>query len=450
MTFRATILGLLATSVSACGSSDGESPDAGGDPRVDAGLVSTPDGGSDGASDGRTDAGPTVPVPVRKSVECAAGDATCAVFVSGSGSGHMCALMRDGRVWCWGRDRPDLDGSNNDANYHALGRGGAVVANDAARPQPVPNLDHVTQLSVGTHYDACARKDDGTVWCWGQNESEQLGPFPPLGTPPGSVDPASLHQVMMAPVDEVHLGSSRACAIATADRSLLCWGSAGTDPRTLTSLLLPPSPLPTFGVGILAVATSESYDPATDTFLPNVLTLQADRSVLSSGPGRIGALSRPYSQDLVTFPGAQLLFQTGVVTTTASAYVSGKGGMPEAFYAPTPQLLVDVSSTTRTIVDLGLSLTETFALTSAGDLYMWGDNGTSQLAVPSYAAITVFLPRLQADLEGKVVSFAYAPEASCASTVDGSVYCWGSNIGGALGEGTVNANERPLPKAVVI
>ena len=57
--------------------------------------------------------------------------------------GHSCALTKDGKVHCWGKN----DGGDNH---------GAVTVSD---------IDDATQIAVGGAYD-CALRKAGSVACW--------------------------------------------------------------------------------------------------------------------------------------------------------------------------------------------------------------------------------------------------------------------------------------------
>lgn len=76
---------------------------------------------------------------------------------------HTCALKNDKTVWCWG--------GNSDGQ---LGIGLSGSGNDRNVPTQVPGLLEVAILSANA-YHTCATKTDRSAWCWGGNQSSQLG-----------------------------------------------------------------------------------------------------------------------------------------------------------------------------------------------------------------------------------------------------------------------------------
>src|SRR5262249_37831892 len=136
---------------------------------------------------------------------------------------HVCGLLLDGTVRCWGRDtivpETTLDGGVVLPADGALGRGKAVSAIEGATPAPVENLTGVTQISVGPNLGTCARTSDGSVYCWGRNE------FGQLGRPAAEVRLTVPTRIEgLPPVDEVQLGYKMGCAIGSSNRALYCWG----------------------------------------------------------------------------------------------------------------------------------------------------------------------------------------------------------------------------------
>jgi alpha-tubulin suppressor-like RCC1 family protein len=124
-----------------------------------------------------------------------------------AGGYHNCAVMVDTRVRCWGDN--------------GAGQLGTTVEGWDHRPRPVPApegstgpLRDVTAVSSGL-YDNCARRQNGTVACWGLNYP---GPRPvviaPVGMPDGALTGAL----------QVDVGTNHACAVL-ADHTAACWGT---------------------------------------------------------------------------------------------------------------------------------------------------------------------------------------------------------------------------------
>jgi alpha-tubulin suppressor-like RCC1 family protein len=82
-----------------------------------------------------------------------------------SGLGHVCTLINDGTVKCWGSN-----------SYGQLGRNSKTSSSD---PLPALNISSAWQLAVGKNH-ACVlitSNNPGTddIQCWGLNKDGQLG-----------------------------------------------------------------------------------------------------------------------------------------------------------------------------------------------------------------------------------------------------------------------------------
>lgn len=74
---------------------------------------------------------------------------------------HTCALTADGAAWCWGR--------NTECQ---LGRGACV--NNLPTPAAVTTSLRFNQIAPGGYY-TCGIAKTGQTWCWGANDKGQLG-----------------------------------------------------------------------------------------------------------------------------------------------------------------------------------------------------------------------------------------------------------------------------------
>lgn len=149
------------------------------------------------------------------------------VSVLSVGANHACAIQRDGQLYCWGFN----------GTQEAYGRLGTGFTASSSSPLKVVQLDRVRAVSAGDAH-TCAVRQNGELWCWGDNAYGQLG----LGTTTDSLLPV-LNRSLTNVVD-VTAGQGHTCAI-TADRRLHCWGrneygqvGDGTTTNRLTPALL--------------------------------------------------------------------------------------------------------------------------------------------------------------------------------------------------------------------
>jgi alpha-tubulin suppressor-like RCC1 family protein len=157
------------------------------------------------------------------------------------GYAHACALASDDGVYCWGANDhgqigvPDTSVAVCDSSPD--GGFADVVTSEAGSPTRTPCSPNpvqvfmnngqplqAAQIAVGLSF-TCARRADGSVWCWGANESGQLGD----GSTVSSNVPVQVTGLLTNGVPDVVMdiaaGSRHACAIVNSNGIVKCWGS---------------------------------------------------------------------------------------------------------------------------------------------------------------------------------------------------------------------------------
>jgi alpha-tubulin suppressor-like RCC1 family protein len=89
--------------------------------------------------------------------------------------------------------------------------------NDGLTPHPVVGVADAVQMESSTNH-TCARTGAGTILCWGNNDGGQLGDL----TQNDAND--AVEASMVPAARDVGVGGSFVCAIASADDCLYCWG----------------------------------------------------------------------------------------------------------------------------------------------------------------------------------------------------------------------------------
>lgn len=139
------------------------------------------------------------------------------------GATHACVLTARGTVGCWG-----------DNSYGALGDG---TTRSRSYASEVVGLDDVVQIAAGSKSHTCARKRDGTVWCWGF----------PIGRVGEGERPVPERISRLEDIEDIALGRLHACA-RRKKGTILCWGHNGRKQLGMgTKLSAVVDPVPVMG-----------------------------------------------------------------------------------------------------------------------------------------------------------------------------------------------------------
>jgi alpha-tubulin suppressor-like RCC1 family protein len=122
------------------------------------------------------------------------------------GAEHACVVHQGGTVSCWGGN-----------SFGQVGVGVAPATAQLTVPTAVRGLTDVIEVGAGERH-TCARRTDGTVWCWGDNSGRALGD----GTTTSHSAPAPV--IGLTDVVELAVGRFATCARLSTGH-VMCWGS---------------------------------------------------------------------------------------------------------------------------------------------------------------------------------------------------------------------------------
>ena len=302
------------------------------------------------------------------------------------GPTHGLAIQSSGALISWGHNKSGQ-----------LGDGGTT---DRTTPGPVPGPASVTRIAAGNAF-SLALESDGTVLAWGNNASGELGDG---SAPNDQHTPVTVSGLGAGTgVVAVAAGASHALALKS-DGTVLAWGNnasgqLGTGDAPNDHLLPTPISGLGFGSGVTAVAAGDTYSMA----------LKSDGTVLAWGNNASGQL--------------------------------GDGSAPTDHATPVPVSGLGVGSGVVKIIGGG---THSFAITSDGRVFAWGNNASGQLgdgSAPNDQHTPVALSGLP-----QILDVAAGRAHTVALASDGSVFAWGDNNLGQLGDGSTT--RRPTPVAV--
>lgn len=359
-----------------------------------------------------------------------------------AGPDDTMALATDGTLWGWGKN-----------DYGQLGDGTTVSSTTFPSPVKIAmqSAQSLTDIVAGTG-QSYALAADGTLWAWG---------FWAWGdnrlTTPTLVEPASAWATV---------SSRGGSTLATRkDGSLWAWGGNNSAQLGEGGFNRRPLPVPAAtNLGNIWAAASIGGSEGSSSFGFS-LALARDGSLWAWGDDSFGQLAdgaKPWQQPrLAPVASAATVGKKWAFVSAGSGFAAamatdstlwtwgenpyGQLGNGKAQYgsSETVPQPVQANSTWRSVSSGG-----GFALgvRSDGTLWGWGINGVGQLGNGSTANSAT--PVQIASGMNKVWSDVKAGSAhAMALATDGSVWTWGSNTYGQLGDGTKSERHAPVQAA---
>ena len=360
-----------------------------------------------------------------------------------AGLGHSCALRANGQIFCWGDDSAGQLGSaalcpcptpvpviattgliravaltaggnhtcalRNDGKVFCwgengdgqLGDGGAA---DQATPTEVGGqLDGVVSIAAGG-FHTCALRFDGTVRCWGRNSDGQVGDLSPaIGrTTPAAVRRLDPNRPTSSPpltgIVSIAAGRAHTCGVAS-DGTLLCWGDTSNGQVV---------PAPASGRQLAAVRN------------PNV----ANAVAVAAGGNHTCVLR---GDGTARCWGRNIEGQLGNGTRTSDTLPQSPGTLPN-------------------LAAVAAGGAHTCTLAFNDQKFCWGSNSDGQIGIGVLGSI-LDRPTGPVIQNQGVTAFGITAGGrhTCARRSNGALACWGDNRHGQLGNGTTADRLLPTP-----
>ena len=294
--------------------------------------------------------------PSPKPVSGIDGVVASAVQIS-MGSQHACAVLSDGTAKCWGAG--------------ASGRLGNATTTNASTPAFVKasgaTLTGIRTVAAGFE-SSCAIVNSGSVYCWGNNASGQLGTGNLTSQSQATANSITNAVSLAADLGSNSTGTGHNCAVLS-DASVKCWGSGTNYVLGNGSTTSSSTPVAATVGGPISVTTSVSA-PDAPTWNPPISQVRAIE-LSWNAPQNNG---REISGYTVKFFGGNRDGQTACTTTPSvtSCTVSGLSATAQYQFALTATNSVGTSDTANSEVLQSVSSGSNGNLT-------WQDNGSNIL-----------------------------------------------------------------------
>jgi alpha-tubulin suppressor-like RCC1 family protein len=334
-----------------------------------------------------------------------------------SGSGHVCALFRDGALRCWG----------DDAHGQA---GGGPDQKTVLRPQTLSPREKVATIFAGGN-TTCALLQGGTSQCWGELSSA------------GKKIPFDLDGV--ANLTQFAFGVSHACAV-TSTGDAECFGSNAHGELGAGNAIDSAKPLKIAGITkVSQIAVGDAHSCA----------LSEDGTIRCWGDNSKGQLgdgtneSRNVPTLIKGLPRANSIF-AGAMHTCAVLSDRSLSCWGDNTHGQLGDGTHDSRSTPRSVSTLtsvgtaALGTSHSCAILSDGTVFCWGDNAHSELADGTRVERTEPV-RVSGQYEVKEIVAGNG--FTCLRTEE-VTRCWGSDATAAIGDWRVSQDPITVPVEV--
>jgi alpha-tubulin suppressor-like RCC1 family protein len=320
----------------------------------------------------------------------------------------VCAIRSsDSSVVCWGFN-----------DFGETGQQPDPMVQTTLHPTKVPIGGPATAIAVGRRHGVAVDRN-GNVWCWGGHMSAQCGLEPSSPTQydslphPTPVEVPFSAGAFFSAGALIAAGDGFTCATSRDDGSVYCWGDDGEGETAA-----PPN-------GIQPTLTKVANTSGATLLAAGAQHACASALLACWGTDNDGELGR--------------------TLTTSSCQGTSCSNNPVSPDNPNRRIKLPVKS-------VAAGFTHTCVVDAAGDTYCWGASDSGQTGVLPDSG-TPSEPHLVADLPpGGAVAVSAGGSTTCVLEQDGSVWCFGRNDSGQLGQGFIEnpPAAHPVPAPVLM
>ncbi len=306
-----------------------------------------------------------------------------------AGYAHSVELKSNGTVWTWG-----------DNSGYQLGLGSGFTASYSSVAEEVSGISGVIAVAAGEDH-TLALKSDGTVWAWGENNHGQLGNVDLVGTASYSNVPIQVSIPIPSNVPVIAIAAGTEFSMAL-DNNGAVWAWGLNDNSQL---------------GVSTLNTIDQYTPVNIT-TPNTLP-----KITQIAAGQSHALA---------------------VDTNGSVWAWGNNSKGQLGIGSTIDSIIPVQVTGLSgVASVAEGDFNSFALKSDGTVWAWGLNAAGQLGIGSNTDSDVPVP--VSTFTGGVTGISAGYSQTIALKSDGTIWAWGGNAAGELGNGSTTSSNTPQP-----
>lgn len=330
----------------------------------------------------------------------------------------LCALL----TACF--SKPGFKGGGN-------GDGGIDAPTDG--PIDGPPIDPSGPARIASGDQHACRLSSGTILCWGSNSNGQLGEY-------NVTDFSGVPGPVSGDMDWISVATGIQHTCGVRNNAVYCWGENGfrqSDPTAsatepaipITEVQLPASEIPVrvFAGAFATCAlttTGAAYCWGKINYQPG--------DALPLTPQRLGGTGATFTQIALASDHGCAIAVGGLVHCWGESEERQTGRADEidvAFESARP------ITSTETFVTLASGYETTCGTTNAGKLVCWGSSNHGHLSTKGPSPTSNgFVPFILDDTR-TWSAVALGSDHTCAVS-EGTVYCWGKALTGALGDGT--------------